>query len=190
MPEPTPHTSPRPTSSRIELVRDPAEPAASIMAAGLKRNGEPLNIFSTMAHHPWLLKKFLALGDQFLNRGVVPDREREIVILRVGWNCQSVYEFGQHTMIGGDAGLVEAEIHGLAGNTHDWSDADQLLIDLADQICDDDCVTDATYASLTEHWDEAQLVELVLVAGYYRMVSGFLNTFGVQLDEGVPGFPV
>lgn len=189
MSDSNPNVSPRPTSSRVELVTDPSEPAASILAAGLTRDGKPLNIFSTMAHHPWLLKKFLSLGDQFLNRGLVPDREREIVILRVGWNCQSKYEFGQHTVIGGNVGLTDVEISGLAGRKHPWSDADQLLVDLADELCEDDCVSDATYAQLSERWDEAQLVELVLVAGYYRMVSGFLNTFGVELDAGVPGFP-
>jgi 4-carboxymuconolactone decarboxylase len=42
---------------------------------------------------------------------------------------------------------------------------------------------------LQADWTEAELLELVMVAGMYRMVSGFLNTMGVQLDEGVPGWP-
>ena len=38
-------------------------------------------------------------------------------------------------------------------------------------------------------WSDAELVELLVVAGFYRLVSGFLNSAGVQLDDGVPGFP-
>ena len=53
----------------------------------------------------------------------------------------------------------------------------------------DDCVSDATWAAAADHFDDAQLVHLVAAAGCYRMVSGFLNSAGVQLDEGVPTWP-
>ena len=48
---------------------------------------------------------------------------------------------------------------------------------------------DATWSDLARRWDDAQLVELLVVAGFYRLVSGFLNSTGVQLDDGIPGFP-
>jgi alkylhydroperoxidase family enzyme len=63
------------------------------------------------------------------------------------------------------------------------------LIALADELHEDDCVADATWTDLATRWDDAQLVELLVVAGFYRLVSGFLNSTGVQLDDGVPGFP-
>lgn len=153
-------------------------------------SGKPINIFGTLGHHPKLLKRFNVLGGFFLNSGLLPAREREIVILRVGYQCQAVYEFGQHTVIGLRVGLTEDEIAALAtpieGN---WSPKDRALIDLADDLCADNCVSDATWAALQTNWTEPELLELVMVAGMYRMVSGFLNTMGVQLDEGVPGWP-
>ena len=76
-----------------------------------------------------------------------------------------------------------------AADDHDWSDDDRALLALADELADDDCVSDATWARLAERWDDAELVELLVLAGFYRMVSGFLNSAGVQLDDGVPGFP-
>ena len=72
---------------------------------------------------------------------------------------------------------------------HDWSAGDRDLIALADELAADDRVGDATWERLAARWSEAELVELLLVAGMYRLVSGFLNSTGVQLDEGVPGFP-
>ncbi len=179
----------RPTSPRIHPVQDPGDEVAKILDQTMSLNGEPLNIFSTMAHHPWLLKKFLSLGGQLLNRGTVPDREREIVILRVGWNCQAEYEFGQHISIGLEAGLTQEEISGLTGKAHNWSDGDAILIKMADELCADHCVSDPTYALLAQRWDETALIELVICGGFYQMVSGFLNTFGVVRDQGVPGFP-
>jgi alkylhydroperoxidase family enzyme len=127
----------------------------------------------------------------FLNKGLLPDREREVVILRVGWNCQSVYEFGQHTLIGQRVGLSLKEIDALTKDVsqHDWNNRDRLLIEMSDELCSDDCVSAPTWDELSTQWNEAELVELVMVAGMYRLVSGFLNTMGVELDADTPGWP-
>lgn len=186
---------PRPTSPRVPPV-DPASALAGPEVAELLdktkiRDGEALNIFRTLAHQPKLLKRFNILGGAFLVHGVLPAREREIVILRVGWNCRSVYEFGQHTLMGRDAGLTDEEIAALATTRAEgpWSADDAALIALADEICADDCAGDATVAALRRRWNDAELVELVALAGFYRMVSGLLNTLGVQPEDGLPSWP-
>jgi 4-carboxymuconolactone decarboxylase len=181
----------RPTEPRIEPITEFDGELADIMATALTHDGRPLNIFGTLGKHPKLLKRFNLLGGFLLNKGLVPARERELVILRVGANARAEYEFGQHTVIGRDCGLTDDEIAALtrAPNSHDWSADDLALIALADDLHADDCVTDATWSDLARRWDDAQLVELLIVAGFYRLVSGFLNSTGVQLDDGVPGFP-
>ena len=94
-------------------------------------------------------------------------------------------------MIGRREGLLDEEIADLARDdlTREWSDEDRALIAMADELCAHDCVGDSTWAALAERYTEEQLVELLMLAGYYRMISGFLNSAGVQLDEGVPGWP-
>jgi alkylhydroperoxidase family enzyme len=188
---------PRPDSPRLPLLSDfdPESEVGQILSSAMTIDGTPLNIFRMLAHHPKLFKRFNLMGGFLLNKGQVPEREREIVILRVGWNARAVYEFGQHIVIGRRCGLTDAEISALASDPgrgdvdHAWSDADRDLIALADELCADDCVSDETFARLAERWSEAQLIELVICAGFYRLVSGFLNTFGVPLDEGVPSWP-
>jgi alkylhydroperoxidase family enzyme len=64
-----------------------------------------------------------------------------------------------------------------------------VLINMSDELCADDCVSTATWTKLSTQWNEAELVELVMVAGMYRLVSGFLNTMGVELDADTPGWP-
>jgi len=162
-----------------------------ILANALALDGDPLNIFRILSHHPKLMKRFNLMGGFILNKGLLPAREREIVILRIGWNAQAVYEFGQHTVIGLDCGLTDAEIAAIAGRApnHHWSDEDRHLLDMADQLSFNDRVEDATFDALTDRWSEAELVELVVTAGFYRLVSGLLNTFDVPLDDGVPGWP-
>ena len=166
---------PRPTSARIEPLGEyPPELAEILGKTLIGPEGKPINIFGTLAHHPKLLKRFNVFGGLFLQHGLLPPREREVVILRVGWNCRAVYEFGQHTVIGRRVGLT---------------DDDLALIALADDLCSDNCVSDVTWAALRPRWNDAELIELVMVAGNYRLVSGFLNSMGVQLDPGVPGWP-
>ena len=182
----------RPSAPRINPVQEMTEEVQTIMGGGINSPaGTPLNIFGTIAHHPRLLKRFMNFAGMFLNKSLLPDREREIVILRVGWNCQSVYEFGQHTLIGQRVGLSLKEIDALTKDVaqHGWGDRDRVLINMSDELCVDDCVSTATWAELSQQWNEAELVELVMVAGMYRLVSGFLNTMGVELDVETPGWP-
>lgn len=181
----------RPGRPRIEPITEFDGELEEILATALTHDGKPLNIFGTLGHHPKLLKRFNLLGGFLLNKGLIPARERELVILRVGANARAEYEFGQHTVIGRACGLTREEIDALvrSPDTHDWSDGDRALIALADDLHADDCVTDATWAALASRWTDAQLTELLVVAGFYRLVSGFLNSTGVRLDDGVPGFP-
>ncbi len=185
----------RPSSPRLPLLQDvdPGSELGQLLGLTMARDGQPLNIFAVLAHHPRLLKRFNLLGGLLINKGELPAREREIAILRVGWNARAEYEFGQHTLIGAEAGLTSEEISAIGSDecleVHDWTDGDRDLIVMADELCADDCVSDLTFARLRQRWTEAELVELVMCVGFYRMVSGFLNTMGVPLDDGVPGWP-
>jgi 4-carboxymuconolactone decarboxylase len=181
----------RPRIDPIDLDEVTDDELRTTLAGALTHDGRPLNIFGVLAHHPKLLKRFNLLGGFLLNKGLLPERERELVILRVGWNARAVYEFGQHTVIGRRCGLTDDEVAALtrAVDDHGWSADDRALIALADDLAADDCVSDETWSALTGRWSDAELVELLVVAGFYRLVSGFLNSAGVQLDDGVPGFP-
>lgn len=155
-------------------------------------DGVPLNIFTTMAHHGRALKHVFALGGAFLITGNLPARTREIVILRVARNTHSVYEYAQHRIIGQRADLSIDEIENLVAGPDlvgSWSDDEQIVIAMVDELCSDDTVNDATWAALAERYEDRDLVELLLLTGYYRMIAGFLNGARVQLDEGLEGWP-
>ncbi|MQA87089.1 MAG: hypothetical protein GEV03_21290 [Streptosporangiales bacterium] len=176
---------------RILPLGDPEPEVREILAKTGLRDGTPLNIFSTLARHPRLLKRFNVFAGLFLTKGLLPARAREIVILRVAWNTGSVYEFGQHTIIGRESGLTEDEITRIAGPTDrdGWDPSERLLIAAADELCAYDRVSEPTWDRLAGQWSEQQLIELVMLVGSYRMVAGFLNSVGVQVDDGVPAWP-
>lgn len=149
------------------------------------------NIFRTLAHHPKLLKRWMVFGNHILSKSTLPAREREIVILRTGWRCEARYEFGQHTVIGKREGLTDDEITALTAGAgdHPWSPADRALVDAADELHDDQCVSESTWAAMAERWNDQQLLDIVFTAGQYTLVSMALNTLGVELDDGMPGWP-
>ena len=175
---------------RLQPIASPAPEVAEILAKAPSRDGRPLNIFGTLAHHPLLLRRYLALGGVFLAHNLLPPREREIVILRVAWRTGCVYEFGQHTRLGRQAGLSEEEVGRAARPTQNgWAEPDALLVRMVDEMQEADLVSDATWSGLATHWSEPQLLELLALAGFYRMTAGLLNSAGVEAEPGVPGWP-
>ena len=175
---------------RVPPVTDPDPETAELLAkTGLKRDGRPLNVFATLAHHPRLLKRFNVLGGLFLGRGLLPARDRELVILRMAWRAGSEYEFGQHTLIGRQAGLDDAEIAALAGGERAWDERERALIAAADEVDATARLSDATWDAVRRFYDVPQALELILLGGFYRMLAGMLNTVEVERDPGVPGWP-
>lgn len=149
-------------------------------------DGPLLNIFRTLARAPKALSRFNAWGGYVLSRrNDLPAREREIVILRIGFLCRSGYEFTQHTRIGLQSGLTADEIERIKrGPDAGWNPADAALIRASDELHADQFITEPTWAALSEHFSEKQRMDLVFTAGQYTQVSMILNTFGVQLDAG------
>ena len=146
----------------------------------------PLNIFRTLAHAPEALTAFLAWGTYILRNNALPPREREIVILRTGFNCRSGYEWTQHVRIGLRGGMSEAEIAAIkeGASASLWSESDRALIRVCDDLHAHQCVSDLTWSDLTSHFSQRQCMDAVFTAGQYTQVSMMLNSFGVQLDEG------
>jgi 4-carboxymuconolactone decarboxylase len=150
-----------------------------------------MNIFGTLAHNPRLLKRFGLMSGGLLGKGTLPAREREIVILRMGWRCGAEYEFGQHTVIGLDAGLTHDEVRRitLPCDRASFPPDDDSLLHLVDELYDGNAVSDTTWNSLAARWPASQMVELVVLAGFYWMVCALLNSCRVDLEPGAMGWP-
>jgi alkylhydroperoxidase family enzyme len=152
--------------------------------------GADLNIFRTLAHHPKLLKRWLVFGNHVLAKSTLPPRERELVILRMGWLCRAEYEWGQHVVIGRAAGLGDDEIRRIAaGPDEGWDVRDRALLQACDELHAHSFVSDATWTALSAHYDAKQLLDILFTIGQYTLVSMVLNSLGVQPEPGLPRFP-
>ena len=153
-------------------------------------DGKVLNVQATIARHPKLLKRWNVFGNHVLFKSTLPARDREILILRIGWLCRSGYEWGQHVMIGRRTGLGGEDIERIrkGPDAPGWSPFESALVRAADELHEDAFISDATWQALAARYDTHQLMDVVFTVGQYKLVSMALNTFGVQLDEGVEGF--
>lgn len=187
------HGPMRITTPRI----DPVDPencgeAASALLEPFAARGRVDNIFGTLANHPDLARRWLVFGNHILAKSSLPERERELVILRIGWLCQAGYEWGQHVVIGRRSGLTDDEITRIKDGpaVDGWSELDRLLLQATDELHGDAFVSDDTWVGLANHWTTEQLMDLVFTVGQYNLVSMALNSFGVQLDDGLPGWEI
>ncbi len=156
------------------------------------RPGRLLNIFATLAHHPKLLKRWQVFGNHILNKSTLPERERELLILRVGWLCRSEYEWSQHVVIGKASGLTDDEIERITRGPEapGWDPFDAALLRAADELRADAFMSDETWAALSKHYDTRQMMDLVFTVGQYNLVSMALNSLGVQAEsDDVPRLP-
>jgi 4-carboxymuconolactone decarboxylase len=173
------------------LPRDEWNDEVSELLQATQMGGRVLNIFQTLARHPKLLKRWLVFGNHVLFKSTLSPRERELLILRTGWNCRAEYEWGQHVVIGKQVGINDAEIERITRgpDAPGWTAVEAALLRAADELHRDSRISDATWAALSEHYTTQQLIDAVFTVGQYTLVSMALNSLGVQLDEGIPGFP-
>lgn len=151
---------------------------------------EDMHLFTTLARHPRLLKRWSAFGGLLLFRGTLPDRDREVLILRTAANTSADYEWGHHLGLGRATGLTDDEMTALAAPAPaGLTAADALLVRAADELHHDQVLSDATWAELADRYDDQQLIETCMVVGQYHLVAFTLNSLRIQREAGVEGLP-
>jgi alkylhydroperoxidase family enzyme len=151
--------------------------------------GRVFNIFKVLTHHPQLVKRWTPFAGHVLAKQTLPFRDRELLILRIGWLNQAEYELAQHELIAKRGGLSDADIERLkqGPDAAGWSEHEAALLQLADDLYEHSVVSDSTWTTLAGRYSTEQLMDAVFTVGQYNMVSWALNSFGVPLDDFLPG---
>ncbi|MFE0516964.1 carboxymuconolactone decarboxylase family protein [Streptomyces sp. NPDC058964] len=170
------------------LPEDSWDPYTRELLAPIPRDadGNLANVFTTLVRHPALFRHFLPFGSHLLRDGRLPERTRELLILRTACNTRASYEWGRHVPLARAAGITEEEIRrvGRGPDAQSWTPADARLLRAADELHRDARLSAATWFALAADHDEAQLIEITMLVGQYHMVAFFLNSAGTRLEPG------
>jgi AhpD family alkylhydroperoxidase len=144
-----------------------------------------LNLLGTFARHPALTQAFHTLTGHVLFASTLSPRQRELLVLRVAAVRQCSYEWQQHVVMAGDAGLSDAEIARVRDgeDAPEWSTLERAMLAAADELLADAAVSDATWATLAPELDEQQLMDLVFTVGTYDTLAMALRSLAVELDD-------
>jgi alkylhydroperoxidase family enzyme len=174
-------------------------PAAAPFAADIQMAldkimppGKPqLALFTTLARDPRLFGKFFA--GSLLDRGHLTLRQREIVIDRTTALCGSEYEWGVHAAIFAERVKLDAAqlASTVSGSPDDacWSDEDRVLLRMCDALHRECTLDDTVWSALHERFSDEAVLELLMLAGFYRTVSYLSNALRLPLEAGAARFP-
>ncbi|MEQ9520746.1 MAG: carboxymuconolactone decarboxylase family protein [Parvibaculum sp.] len=145
----------------------------------------PLNIFRMMGHSGGLLKRFIGLGNHLLGVADLDPVLREIAIVRVGVLSKATYEVHQHERICRQMGMAEELIQAIheGPQAKIFDDLQRDIMLYTDDIVLNVRASDATFDKLAKQLNHKEMQELTLTIGFYMMVSRFLETFDVDIEE-------
>ena len=175
---------------------DPATlPYSSVIQAALDKvmpkGVPPLTLFTTMARDERLFTRFFSGG--LIDKGHLPLRERELIIHRVTALCGSEYEWGVHAaFFASKINLNSDQMYSLVhGNSQDacWDKGESLLIDMCDALHNTSTLPDEIWEPLRAIYSENAMIELLMLAGYYKTVSYLTNSLQLPLEGFARQFP-
>jgi|SRR5579859_1183289 len=172
-----------------ELGEEAAQSALALRkAASAPLSAEVTEFTATMLRHPALYRRHSELAIQLYTGALVP-RDRELLVLRIGWLCQAPYEWGEHVKIGKRVGLTDQEIERvIEGSTAaGWNEHERALLSAVEELYGNAMISDETWAVLARKLDEKQLIELPLIVGQYQGVAYLQNSLRLRLIAGNTG---
>ena len=189
-----PRIPPRPSAEWDEDVRDALSalrpPRSARRAPEPGRERPSSNILGTFSWHPALAKAFFAFNSHLFH-STLSARDRELVTVRAAWLRRGEYEWAQHVRMAKTAGMSDEEVDAIMAGPDSpvWGSRDAALLRAVDEIAADHYVSDPTWKRLAEDFDRQQLMDLVFTIGSYDLLAMAFNTFGLELDPGLTGFP-
>jgi len=184
------------TRPRIPPLEPPYDADLQALLTKMTPPGAPeiLALFRVLAHHPVLADRMTGWGGFLLGRkALVPLRDREVVIDRVCARCGAEYEWGVHVAAFTQAaGFSPEQNTAIARGRADdpaLGEKDRLLVRLVDELHDTSDVSDALWRELETHYSPPQLIELLMLAGWYHAISYVCRAARVPLEKWGARFP-
>jgi 4-carboxymuconolactone decarboxylase len=168
----------------------PAQVSEFMRQSGLPKNTPQSNAFRMFAHAPSVGAATLRLVLALLTETTLDPKLRELVILRVSQRCEGEYAWVQHAAIAKTVGVSDAQIAALERGEIAldlFAVRERVTFAFADKLVDRAFVTEDTFAAMQRMFSPRELLELLLLIGYFRMICGVMTTMGVEVEPPFGG---
>ena len=159
---------------------------------GLKARPElrRAGVYATFANHPALFQAIGGLAVHILHGNSLPDRAREVAIMRACARARGAYPYRQHVGIGRSAGVTEAELAVLGQLQPALLDGElRVLVEMVDGLYRDNDLDDGVWARAQAAFSNDQIMDVILICGFYGLVSAVLNVARTPLEPGSDSLP-
>jgi 4-carboxymuconolactone decarboxylase len=182
---------------RIAPLEAPFKPEAAAQLARWMPPGsgiEPLALFRTLVRHEQLAGRMRPLGAGILGREAsVPIELREVMIDRTCALTGAEYEWGVHVAaFAAAAALDEEQVRSTATGSHSdacWDERRATVMALAEELHETSTISDALWGRVESLFTTEQLIELIVTAGWYHVISYLCNGLRVPLEDWAARFP-
>ena len=149
-----------------------------------ERGAAILNLHRALANSPGSLRNFMRLGNSLLLHGLLPPPLRELAILRVAQTTGAGYEWAHHVPIARQVGVRQEQIDGLDGwqTSPHFDERERAVLRYTESLTSTVSAPDDVFSEARVHLNEAEVVELTLVAGYWGMVARLLVALQIDLE--------
>ena len=154
----------------------------------LGRLPAPANIFNMMAHAETCLKPVMKLGGTLLGKLQLDSKLRELCLLHAVKLEGGEYEWLQHVPIALDLGATQAQINALAKGDDAapcFDPRETAALVLTREAVVNVRASEAAVANARRHLSDREVVELVLMSGFYIMLARLTETLGVENDPPI-----
>lgn len=162
------------------------EELADPVRTALEQFPIPLNVFRMMAHAQSCFIPWLRLGTAILADLQLASSLRELIILLVAHRLQCPYEWVQHVPLAQAAGVKEEQIQAITEDrlrSSAFSEPERALLEAASEWLISPRCQDDTWSELCRHFSPREIVEAMVVVGFYSSLARILETTQVELDR-------
>src|SRR5262249_25477346 len=154
------------TRAEIPMARVPYFDRADLPPEHQDLLNRPINLFRALVNSPGAARGWSTVGHYIRHGSKLDPRLRELAILQVGYLTRSPYEYSHHVKIGHDFGLSDDDIRAIAAETEGRPSVleplAKIVLKAAREMTTDLAISEATFATLRESFDNERLTDLVL----------------------------
>lgn len=150
-----------------------------------------VNFFRMLGYSPGAFNPMIDLTNAIFRDLTISDYHKELMVLLVAAHENVAYEWEQHISIAQAASVrpdqFVAIAEGCLEDAEAFKEDERVLLRFGQAILDKGKAPGVLFKHALEHFSLQELSDAIIVIGYYRMLSGYIQTFDINIDAQEDG---